>query len=514
MADTETILREYTTKVDYPAIYRAEASPKEMALAAALRGFDSPSITDPFTFCDLACGPGETVVLLAKCYPHAQFFGIDINPSHIKHAKQRAKEVGVENLTLMVGDLRHLDELSLPKFDFISLLGVLSWIPLKLQRKAIKNATLLLSNIGLLLTHYAAAPIAGLGRGGSSILAMLTPAELHGTKEGAEVAFDRFDKLAKANTGIYPQVSQQVQAIKKSFDLDPEYALHDFFHSATALSFEDFSDIVEEFGLVFAACSRLGQIVPEAFVAPNLINPFDFEEDWQIHQPLLQTFSRESSRTDIFAHPESRAQIEKIFTEGAISELHIENWAEDALKSLESANGNAPIDLLDPSYVSIVKAVKDEPRRIGQLILSMSSDKESQRDVIKKIAHLLAHRVMNVRIGGGEKRGSDKRHAIETFSHSDSLWRYLIINRPLPIPSEANGGCITFSTDAKIKLYLMLGGDPNRLLNRVKRMPGFTGMRTQQGVVSTGAQLKKLVEPELASYTETWTSMFNRYGIS
>lgn len=514
MADSGSILREYTTKVDYPAIYRAEGAPKEIAVAAAFRGFDCADITQPFTFCDLACGPGETIVLLAKCYPHAQFYGVDINPSHIEHAQERANDMGVENLKLMVGDLRDLDPLGLPEMDFVTLLGVLSWIPLTLQREAIKNATKLLKPKGMLVAHYAAAPIAGIGRGGPSVLAMLTPEELHGTVEGAQMAFKRFENLAKAGVGVYPQLQPQVQAIKNSFQLDPEYALHDFFHSATVLSFEDFSGIAEEFGLEFAACSRWGQIVPEAFVAAKLIEPFDFENNWETHQPLLQTLSRETSRVDIFARPEARTSSLNAFTSGAISHLYIENWAENATAALETANRNSPLDLLAPDYRSIIEAVEGSAQNIGSFLKSAGDNDASRNELIKKIAHLLAHRVLNVRLGNDAPLKREAPLTIENFSHADSLWRYLAINRSLPIPSVANGACLTFSTDAKIKLYLMLGGDPNRLLQRVKRMPGFTGMKTQNGVITSGNQLKKLIEPELVNYTNTWMPMFDRYGIA
>ena len=514
MADSETTLREYTTKVDYPAIYRPEAAPKEIALAAALRGYDAADLTEPFTYCDLACGPGETVVLLAKCHPHAQFYGIDINPSHIEQAKRRAEELGVKNLTLLEGDFRHLDKLSLPEFDYIAVLGVLSWIPLKLQRVALQAAAGLLKPSGLLLAHYAAAPIAGVSRAGPSILAMLTPSELHGTVEGAKTAFDRFDKLAKANTGIYPQVAHQVNGIKNSFKLDPDYALHDFFHSATTLSFEDFSDIMEEFGLEFAACSRLGQLVPQAFVAENLIKPFDFENQWETSQPLLQTLTRDSSRIDIFAHPEAKSRTIDVFTKGSISGLFVENWSENAIQALETANQNSPLDLLDETYQEIVKAVSGSPQKLGSLVSSFGSSEADQEDGITKIAHLLAHRVLNLRFGDGSELTHKSELQLESFEFADDLWKYLKLNRAFPIPSIPNGGCMTFNNDGKIKLYLMLNGDPNRLLQRVKRMPGFTGMRTQQGVVQTGAQLKSLMAPELANYTEFWTRMFNRYGIS
>ncbi|MEM9667516.1 MAG: hypothetical protein AAF950_01215 [Pseudomonadota bacterium] len=44
MAKHATAERKYTTAVDYPAMFWSQATPKDLAFAAALRGFDSVNL--------------------------------------------------------------------------------------------------------------------------------------------------------------------------------------------------------------------------------------------------------------------------------------------------------------------------------------------------------------------------------------------------------------------------------------------------------------------------------------
>jgi len=514
MADQAVAEREYTTKVDYPAIYWSNSAPKEIAFAAALRGYDCADIQSPFVYCDLACGPGETVSLLAKCYPHAQFYAVDINQSHVERAKSRAEALGLTNLTVLQGDLRDLDALNLPKSDFVTLMGVLSWIPLKLQRQAIKNAAKLLNENGLLVTHYTAAPIAGLDRCTASVLAMLTPVDLEGTKEGAKAAFERFNKLSNAKVGIYPQLAGQCQAIEAHFKRDPDYAVHDFFHSATTLNFEDFSDMVEENRLEYVASANLAQMLPDGFVSERLIKQFDFETDWRRHQPLLQTLTREAVRVDIYGQANNLRNVSETFRSGTISKLRVNTFADDWRTALQTKNAKAPVDLLAKEYVDVIERLDGRSAQIGSLFENRPDTHNSDIQIVRRLAHLVAYGILNVSLKEALDESGVEDLTLETFSYADDLWRYLAVNRALPLPSAVNGTCITFNNDAKMKLYLMLGGDPDRLLNRLKRMPGFSDLRTANGIIRTGDQLKQVVAPVLPEFSRTWQIMLKRLGIA
>ena len=71
---------------------------------------------------DLGCGEGEHAVSLAKQGWHVT--GVDFLRKAIKNAKLVAENSGVaERTEFLIGDVTRLEELNLPKFDFVFDIG-------------------------------------------------------------------------------------------------------------------------------------------------------------------------------------------------------------------------------------------------------------------------------------------------------------------------------------------------------------------------------------------------------
>ena len=60
--------------------------------------------------------------------PHAQFYGIDINPTHISWAKRFAAEAQLDNVHYLEIGFADLFESGIPDFEFIGMYGVWSWV--------------------------------------------------------------------------------------------------------------------------------------------------------------------------------------------------------------------------------------------------------------------------------------------------------------------------------------------------------------------------------------------------
>ena len=89
---------------------------------------DPPSLRQPFTKVDLGCGYGVSLLLEAAAYPHAQFYGIDINSTHISWAKRPAAEAQLDNVHYLEIGFADLLESGIPEFEFIGMHGVWSWV--------------------------------------------------------------------------------------------------------------------------------------------------------------------------------------------------------------------------------------------------------------------------------------------------------------------------------------------------------------------------------------------------
>ncbi len=124
----------YVTDVIYTDNSYREMSPAWLNYVAALNGCHGRSLEGAFSYIELGCGLGRTVVHLAAVFPRASFIGVDLNPAHIDSAQRYAAELGIGNVRFLergfsdlIGEAnaRHLD---IPEVDFVALHGVYSWI--------------------------------------------------------------------------------------------------------------------------------------------------------------------------------------------------------------------------------------------------------------------------------------------------------------------------------------------------------------------------------------------------
>ena len=68
--------------------------------------------------CDVGCGQGHAINLMAKEFPNSRFTGLDFSEEGIAVAQKESAELGLTNTTFEVKDAAKLD--GSPKFDFIT----------------------------------------------------------------------------------------------------------------------------------------------------------------------------------------------------------------------------------------------------------------------------------------------------------------------------------------------------------------------------------------------------------
>jgi SAM-dependent methyltransferase len=114
--------------VEYPAGFYHEQAPVHLGYVCALNGIRGPSVADGFTYCELACGAGETTCILVAANPGGHCIGIDLSSVHIARASELAQAGRVGNARFIQADILSLDVRSLPDLDFVTLHGLYSWV--------------------------------------------------------------------------------------------------------------------------------------------------------------------------------------------------------------------------------------------------------------------------------------------------------------------------------------------------------------------------------------------------
>lgn len=80
----------------------ADAKHKQVLVQQFLPGVDSGKLihrlNSGITVCDLGCGEGVAVNLMAEAFPHSRFTGIDNHEAAINQGRKKAREMGLSNV--------------------------------------------------------------------------------------------------------------------------------------------------------------------------------------------------------------------------------------------------------------------------------------------------------------------------------------------------------------------------------------------------------------------------------
>src|SRR4051794_16483866 len=88
----------YVGDLEYPGMFYAAQAPIHLNLACVIAGFEPVPLDGVFSYCELGCGQGLTLSLLAAANPQGQFYGVDFHPSHIARGRHTARAAGLENV--------------------------------------------------------------------------------------------------------------------------------------------------------------------------------------------------------------------------------------------------------------------------------------------------------------------------------------------------------------------------------------------------------------------------------
>lgn len=119
---------DYLLDIPYTSFFYENLNPWLLRYISVIHGFAPSRLENGFNYCELGCGHGLSLNVLAASNPEARFFGVDLNPDHIQTAEKLARAGELGNITFLEENFARLFDRDLPEFDFITLHGVFSWI--------------------------------------------------------------------------------------------------------------------------------------------------------------------------------------------------------------------------------------------------------------------------------------------------------------------------------------------------------------------------------------------------
>jgi SAM-dependent methyltransferase len=275
----------YVTDVAYVAEYYADHAPAHINMTAAAGGYRPRPLDGEFAWCDYGCGNGLTAVLLAGCFPQAQFYGVDFLPEHVRTAETLALRGGLNNATFLCKSFAELTPADLPPLDFAVMHGVLSWIDEPTRAAVLDDAARRLKPGGMLLTGCNAMPGWAAKIPLRNMIYSLTPDGAH-TLERARAGLAWIKKLKDAQVKYFRDNPALAEAVDQLERLDPRYMAHEYFNQhLRAFYFAELRAMMEARGLKFAG---------SATVFLNMV-------DLAVPQALYEDFRTIASRNELEA---------------------------------------------------------------------------------------------------------------------------------------------------------------------------------------------------------------------
>ncbi|KQT51940.1 methyltransferase type 11 [Aureimonas sp. Leaf454] len=222
----------YVADIGYTHGFYRELTPQLLsfvALGASMAPFDGKA---PFRFCELGCGQGFSMNLLAAANPQGQFFATDFNPSQIAGARALAAEAGLSNIQFFDTPFAAFaDEPALPEsFDVIALHGIYSWISAENRAAIVDFIARKLKVGGLVYISYNALPGWSAGMPLRRLFvdrASVASGPLGARIEGALGFVDRLKEAGAAYFRANPGQSERFDRIKGQ---NRNYLAHEYFN--------------------------------------------------------------------------------------------------------------------------------------------------------------------------------------------------------------------------------------------------------------------------------------------
>ena len=221
----------YVLDVGYIHGFYRELTPNLLDFTCSALGQRRSTASKPLTYCELGCGQGFSLNLLAAANPHISFHGVDFNASQIVNAEALAEDAGLANIALhnqSFEDFAAREDL--PQFDVIVLHGVYSWVSAANRRLLVEFVRRRLKAGGIAFVSYNALP----GLADTLPLRQLMiehAAQTNGPtvpRIDAAVAFAT--RMKEAGAGYFQRAQLGADRLDAVQDLDRGYLAHEYFN--------------------------------------------------------------------------------------------------------------------------------------------------------------------------------------------------------------------------------------------------------------------------------------------
>ena len=384
----ESQTQDYITDVEYTDNYNKNQEPVLLNYIAGINGRNPPDNLQQFNYCELACGDGSTLNILADANPESQFTGIDLNQAHIEQAKKIAQQGQLKNVTYLQKSFAELQEQDLPDFDYVTLHGVYSWISPELRRSIVEFIKQKLKPGGIVMLSYNAKPGKLLHEPLRDMMRAYTRNMNISPLDKARHGLSYLDFLIKKDARFFqdnPGAKDIVAQLKKK---DMRYIAHEYFNEHWHPKY--FSEVAAELqqaNVSYAGQTNIVSNYRELSVPQNIQEELAKSTDRISFETHKSFILNDSFRHDVFYKPLQNQSTEA-------TEKYLEHFAYCSFVHPERFNYqyNIPagrLNLAGDIFAPLIKAIYAAPQTIEQLQQQEALQNFSANEIAKALQSLI-----------------------------------------------------------------------------------------------------------------------------
>ncbi len=432
--------RGYVTDVAYTDNYYPPLATPWVAYVAAINGFPAPPIDAGYAYCELGCGNGMTLAILAAANPQARFTGIDVNPEHVANGRALAAAAGLGNIEFLACDLGEalrppLDR-QIGPFEFVTMHGLYAWVAPEVRAEVIRFLDHKVKPGGLVAVSYNALP----GWAGMRPLREMMMAFNAGiaadSLEKARRGIAYLDFMAQNNAQYFannPDARRMLETLKKE---DPRYVVHEYFGEHwTPMYFSQVAQAMGVAGLAFAGSFPLMEnyqdVVPQQF--HGLLRSAPDRGAWEVHKDFVRNTT---FRRDVYVR--SGAEARRPVVE-CLAPLRFGMFIPPGQMNFAGKIHDFGYNLEGPPYRGIVARLARGPASLAELAADQTLKGSGEADIAQALQLMILSEQVGCYARPVEREGKARMHALSRVL----LERALRAGQPLaPVVSPAHGGAL------------------------------------------------------------------------
>jgi SAM-dependent methyltransferase len=378
----------YVTDIEYTYGYYPELSPVLLNYVAVMGGHRPRPIDREFTYCELGCGNGVSTNVMAACYSHGKFYGVDFNPNHIANAAEIAAAGKLDNVQFLERDFRDLPSEEIPDFDFIALHGVYSWVSAENRRAIVDFIRAKLKPGGIVYVSYNALPgwatIEPLRR----LLVEFSTAARGDTAAKINATLDHISQLAENEARFFDQGGRVKAMLDRLKQASANYVAHEYLNKDWTLFY--FTDVAREMAgakLTFAGSANTVKNHLHLAVPQHQHKLLSAIEDPLLRELEKDYLTNEQFRRDVYVKALPGAGAPSLAT---LAQLKVGSVLEDADIKREIRIPAGTMRLQHPFHEKLIALVAEAPRTIAELIEHPDLKDQNATEIAQVVASLIA----------------------------------------------------------------------------------------------------------------------------